>query len=689
MSDRQDKPNDGKSPHAKPVGEGEQSEASMANLMRAVRMALRYKYSLALSFVCSVLVATLWAANITTVYPVVEVVLDNKDVHDWVVEEKETATRALTEARAEIAELTADVGDALSPADAEQVAELKEDAKGHAKRLARLESWNGWIARYAPRGPFYTLTYVIGFLLIGTLVKCSFRALGDVAIARVAKRVAANLRMAFFRARLNNRGEQDTNIGNAAGRVAGNVGAIGGAIQTVFGRAVQEPMKLASCLIAAAIFNWRLLLFSLFAIPLAAIFLSSLARMIRRASLKSFDEQCMLISRMVQTFRGVEVVKAYNMESHEGRQFWQHSVTVYREQVKIAFFTSLVRANNEMLGVAAISISALAGGHLVLNQQTHLLGIPLAAHPMNAGEIMTFFMLIVGCSDPLRKLSDVYGQLQGGAAAADRVMPTIDAANKPEPNPGLRLQIDSAREPIRFQNVTFGYYANRPVLQDVTFEIKPNETLAIVGPNGCGKSTLIKLLLRFAEPDSGQILIGETDLHDIQRRSIRKKTALVTQSPVLFNDTIANNIRYGSKQASEFEIISAAKKAHAHHFIMNSTTAGYNSSCGDFGSNLSGGQQQRISVARAILRDPDILILDEASSQIDPKSEELIHDSLREFVQDRTAIMITHRMSTLALADRIMVMEHGEIVDIGSHDELMVRCERYKTLRQMPMKKSA
>ena len=254
----------------------------------------------------------------------------------------------------------------------------------------------------------------------------------------------------------------------------------------------------------------------------------------------------MLITRMVQTFRGVEVVKAYNMESHEGRLFRQHSMTVYREQVKIAFFTSLVRANNEMLGVAAISISALAGGHLVLNQQTHLFGIPLAADPMTPADILTFFMLIVGCSDPLRKLSDVYGQLQGGAAAADRVMPTIDAANMPEPNPGKRLQIASARESIRFDNVSFGYHADKPVLSDISFEIKANETLAIVGPNGCGKSTLIKLLLRFAEPDSGQIFIGETDLHDIQRRSIRKRTALVTQSPVNFQrfDFEQHSIRF-------------------------------------------------------------------------------------------------------------------------------------------------
>ena len=666
-----------------PVGEQPPSEVSMANLMRAIRMALKFKYSLILSVVCSVLVAALWATNITAVYPVVRVVFEEKDIHDWVAEERSTLTEAISETETAIATHDAENGSA------ETRDELASNLTRHNSRLAKLDRWNGLIVRFAPHGPFYTLVYVVGFLLLGTLLKCSIRALGDVAVARVAKRVAANLRMEFFRARLKNRGEQDTNIGNAAGRIAGNVGAIGTAIQIVFGRAIQEPLKLVSCLVTAALFNWRLLLFSLVAIPLAGVLLSALSRMIRRASLKSFDERCMLISRMVQTFRGVEVVMAYNMESYEGRKFRKHSMTVYREQVKIAFFTSLLRANNEMLGVAAISISALAGGHLVLNQQTHLFGIPLAAEPMGSADILTFFMLIVGCSDPLRKLSDVYGQLQGGAAAADRVIPTIDASKLPEPNPGKRIRIESARGPIRFDNVSFSYHVNKPVLRSISFDINPNETLAIVGPNGCGKSTLIKLLLRFAEPDSGKIFVGDTDLHDIQRRSIRKRTALVTQNPVLFSDTIANNIRYGSKNATEFEVINAAQKAHAHEFIVNSTVSGYETNCGDFGSNLSGGQQQRISVARAILRDPDILILDEASSQIDPKSEELIHDSLREFVKDRTAIMITHRMSTLALADRIMVMEQGQVADIGTHGELMARCKRYQRLRSMSVKKSA
>ena len=231
MSNRQDKSSVTPSVDENQTDDEAQSEVSMANLMRGVRMALRFKYSLILSFVCSVLVATLWAANITAVYPIVEVVFEERDIHDWVAAERAVSTDEIKKTEAGIAELNGEVA-----ANANEIDELNGRLKRQTKRLAKLEVWNDWITRYAPDGPFNTLVYVIGFLLLGTLVKCSIRAVGDVAIARVAKRVAANLRMEFFRARLKNRGQQDTSIGNAAGRVAGNVGAIGVAIQTIFGR---------------------------------------------------------------------------------------------------------------------------------------------------------------------------------------------------------------------------------------------------------------------------------------------------------------------------------------------------------------------------------------------------------------------------------------------------------------------
>ena len=637
----------------------------MKNLMRGLRMALKYKYSIAASILCSAMVAVLWGANITAVYPFVQIVFQGKTVHDWVDEE--------------IAKV-----DHLK---ATENADVTQDDAHLDTKLARLEYLQNLSNRYAPRDAFTTLLWILAFLAAGTLIKCVFRVASLVLVSRAAGRTTADLRKAFIKTLLSDRTRPFERTSDVAVRIGGDMNAIGNAVQILFGKSVQEPLKMLACLAGAAAVNWRLLVFSLLATPLATILLLLLAKSIRRASLRSWDQTRMLMGCMLQTFQGLDIVKAYNMESHERRRFWEHTLQVYHERQKITFFNGLLRANNEMLGIGIICISALAGGWLVLNQQTSLWGIRLANHPPDFGQIMLFFAFLIGCTDPLRKMADVYGSLQGGAAAADRIMPFIDADRFQSQADDIRIR--HARRPITFENVHFHYAPAKPVLRGLSLQIRCGETLAVVGPNGCGKSTLINLLLGFITPTRGRILLGDMDIQEIRLKDLRRRISFVSQKPVLFNETVRNNIRYGSRSATDNDVLQASQQAHAHEFIMSQLALGYETICGDGGKNLSGGQQQRLTLARAFVREPDILILDEAASQIDPKSEQLIRESLHQFVRTCTTIMITHRMSTLELADRILVMERGRMVDIGTHDELMQRCITYQALCQTQFRKSA
>jgi ATP-binding cassette, subfamily B, bacterial MsbA len=664
----------------------------MKNLQRALGQAFRYKWSIIGSVICSILVAACWGANLGAVYPFMEVVLKNHTLSEWADDQIKTAEKRIVDLELLNQQYQAD----LSTADeSEQRSLIKKingvqsEVESHRRSIATTEKLVPYIERYAPNDPYQTLVAIIGLLLLATLLRGIFLVASMVLIARVGQRTMLDLQNDVFRNVLNMEmselGVKGT--GDLISRIRGETGSIGTAITNLLGKTLREPLKMIVCLIGAALINWRLLLFSLLICPIAIYLMLLLAKSTKRANRKAMEESARLLNRLYQALTYSRVVRAFTMENHERSRFQLVAKDVYGRAMKISWYSALARVNNELLGVSIIGMAVIAGGYLVINQEKFLFGIQLAATPMSFGEIITFFAFLCGVSDPLRKMSDVYGSLQAGMVAADRVYPLIDqspAVSNP-PNP---VSIPAGQLSVDVDNVWFAYDEDKMILKGVSFEVPAGSTLAIIGPNGCGKSTFINLLPRFFDPTSGSIRINGTDLRDFNCKHLRKRVGYVTQMTMLFSDTIENNIIYGSTGASREEVIEAAKKAHAHEFIME-LEHGYDTDIGEHGGKLSGGQRQRISLARAILKDPDILLLDEATSQIDPQSEILIHETLKEFIKGRTTILITHRLSTLELADRILVMKEGQIVDCGTHHELMQRCAIYRHLRESELRDAA
>ncbi len=414
-------------------------------------------------------------------------------------------------------------------------------------------------------------------------------------------------------------------------------------------------------------FKAALIIFVLF--PLIGVPMWAIGRKLRKLSKSSQEKMADINSLLLETISGVKVVKAFCMEKYETNRFKRQNYDFYKLKMKSIKRVLAISPITELIGVACGMVLILGLGHQVMNGQ------------FSFGVFILFFGSIMSIISPIKKLANVHAITQQALAANERIYDILETEPTVVEKSDAR-ELPVIKENIKIDHVFFQYDEESGlVLKDINLEIKVGELVAIVGPTGTGKSTLVNLIPRFYDPTSGSVAIDGINLKEVSFKSLRGQIGIVAQETILFNDTVRANIAYGNLDASQEEIEAAAQKAFAHSFITK-MPKGYDTVIGDRGFRLSGGEKQRIAIARAILKNPPILILDEATSQLDSESEKFVQEALDELMKYRTVIAIAHRLSTIFKANKIVVLDQGQIVGLGSHDKLLETCGLYKRLYQ-------
>jgi subfamily B ATP-binding cassette protein MsbA len=458
--------------------------------------------------------------------------------------------------------------------------------------------------------------------------------------------------------------------GELLSRLTNDVGSSKWAMRLIFGDLAQQPLMLAGAIAAGFATNWRLALMIFVAFPVLAIPISRFGRIIKRQAKKRQVQQADVTNVMVQMLSGIRIVKAFRMEDQEARRLRRSTDQLLRRSMKVARASALSETVLEMFNSIGAVTVMLAGGYFVLNE---LFAITVA-------DLVTFSAILTRMYRPVKGLARTYNRIQDALPGIERIFEIMDVV--PEIRDRERARpLAKPDDVIAFESVTFAY-DEEPVLKDVSFRVRVGSVVAIVGPTGAGKSTLTDLVARFYDPAEGRIVIDGDDLRDVTIDSLRDRIAVVTQEPFLFHTTIGENIRYGRPDASREEIEAAARAAFVHGEILEQPD-GYETVVGDRGSRLSGGQRQRVTIARAILKDADILILDEATSSLDSRSEKEVQRALANLMEGRTTFVVAHRLSTIRDADLILVLERGRIVESGTHGELLERGGLYRSLHAM------
>jgi ATP-binding cassette, subfamily B, bacterial MsbA len=639
----------------------------MKNFLRTINEAKRYWRSLILATACSFAVAALWGANIGAFYPILEVTIRGKSVEQWFGEQMGTLEAKLQEGADAQSTLMAQLQESLGAAQRAEIEsrlkQMQSEQEETSKRLTAYRTVFPHAKRWIPQDPFGTIVMIVGILLVSTLVKHLFMITNDYLVGRAAVDLTRETRQALFAKALHlDRGTfNKQGASTFQAQITHTADLLCTGLIATFGAAIREPLKLLACLIGAAVICPRLLLLSLLIAPALGWILYAITRKIRNNTRRMLSRVMTFHGVMIESLGNIQTVQAYQMEAHEDRRFSDATWTTRKYRLRCLLLASMTKPVIEFLGVGMLGTTIIAGAYLVLNRETQLLGVTICSEPLSVSALLVFFGMLIGASDPLRRLSAVYWQIYSGVVAAEAIHSTLDQPIAIQ-DPVAPVQAASPHRMLSLKQVTFGYDPNQPILKDVDLEIPFGTTVAIVGQNGCGKSTLIQLLCRFFDPQAGSIQLDGLDLREMRIADLRCRIALVNQQTELFNDTVAYNIRYGSPESSDAEVRIAAESAQAAEFIEQTLPDGYLTEVGTNGHRLSGGQRQRLALARALLRNPEILILDEATSQIDMQSEQLIRHSLSSHCGKRTVIIITHREKLLELADMVLEVQGGRLV---------------------------
>ena len=527
------------------------------------------------------------------------------------------------------------------------------------------------VGALAGENTIWALAIVIALVLSLFLLKNLFSYLASFFITYLRNGVLKDLRNNLYKKIVNQPIAffSDQRKGDIMSRMIGDENEVQNSMLSALESFIREPLTIIFSILVMLGISVKLTLFTFIFIPIAAAVISKIGKSLKKNSIAVQQEQGRFLSLIEETIGGLRVIKAFNAESIFSKRFADSSQTFNRLSNKVMNRQNLGSPMSEFLGILMIAILLWFGGSLVLVDKT-----------LEGTQFIAFMGLAYNILTPAKAISKASYDMRRGNAAAERILEILDYENpiKERENPVVIKDFTTA---ITLNNVTFAY-AEQPVLTNFSLEVPKGKTVALVGQSGSGKSTIANLITRFYDVNEGAILIDGVDVKDMQTASLRKLIGVVSQDSILFNDTIKNNLLIGKTDATDEELITAAKIANAYEFI-NDLPEGFDTNIGDAGSKLSGGQKQRLSIARAVLKNPPIMVLDEATSALDTESERLVQNALENMMKHRTSIVIAHRLSTIQNADLIVVMQKGCIVEQGTHTELIQKNGMYKRLVEM------